>query len=187
MKHLQPTLVIKPYIMRKILLSISLIFLISCSKSPQDKALKLIDNNFKNTLNDYNSYELIEISKLDSSFTTPFDNPQFVDSLLKFEALQQLANESKEDYEKYKGYSSSYFTEKRMEALNKAKFYLEKASTSAQFVDNFRDTFKPAFNGWEAVHKFRANNAMGAKIIGLYKWKFNIALDSITEQEDLKK
>ncbi|MCO7721946.1 hypothetical protein [Myroides odoratimimus] len=173
--------------MRKLLLSISLIFLISCSKSPQDKALKLIDNNFKKTLNDYNSYELIEISKLDSSFTTPFDNPQFVDSLIKFKALEKSSKESLEEYEKYKGYSSSYFVKKRTEALKNAKYYIEEAGTSAQFVDSFTDTFKPAFNGWEAVHKFRANNTMGAKIIGLYKWKFNIALDSIIKQEDLNK
>ncbi|WP_353119450.1 hypothetical protein [Myroides odoratus] len=173
--------------MKKLLILTIAITLFSCSKSPQDKALKLIDNDLKRTLNDYNSYEFVELSKLDSCFTVPFDNIQYADSIIKLEALKQLAKEAQDEYESYLGYSSNYFINKRLDALKKAQYFLNKAKTSAQFTDSFRDTFKPKFNGWQAEHRFRANNAQGNKVLGVYKLTFNIAIDSITGQEDLSK
>lgn len=168
------------------LLFLSLIF-IGCSKSPQEKAIDLVNKNLQRTLNDYNSYELVEFSELDSTFTTPLDNRQFVDSFTKHQALKQLSQEAQEKYESYTEYSSKYFTEKRIAELDKAIYFLNQTATTAAFIDSFRDTFKPKFNGWEAEHRFRANNAMGNKVLGIYKWHFNIAIDSIIDQKDLTK
>lgn len=57
--------------MKKVLFVIGSLFLCftSCSKSLEEKAQELIKNDLFKTLHDFDSYQLVEFSKLDSAFT----------------------------------------------------------------------------------------------------------------------
>ena len=56
--------------MKKIILLVCAITaLCSCGKSNEDKARELIEAKLKTTMNDWNSYEFVEMSKVDSVFT----------------------------------------------------------------------------------------------------------------------
>ena len=57
-------------LMKKIILLVCAITaLCSCGKSNEDKARELIEAKLKTTMNDWNSYEFVEMSKVDSVFT----------------------------------------------------------------------------------------------------------------------
>ena len=54
---------------KTLLLVCAIIALCSCGKSNEDKAREVIESELKTTMKDWNSYEFVEISKVDSAFT----------------------------------------------------------------------------------------------------------------------
>lgn len=61
---------------KTLLLVCAIIALCSCGKSNEDKARKVIESELKTTMKDWNSYEFVEISKVDSAFTLFMDSQE---------------------------------------------------------------------------------------------------------------
>lgn len=131
----------------------SVVLLLGCLKSPEDKAKGLIKEYINKYANDPESYEPIEFGDLDTLASIGIVSPEFI-----------------ELYEEYnsKDESDSFV---RNEILN-----------DMQAIQESKEYPK----GWAMNHSFRAKNSFGAKIIGNKRFYFNLEIDSILYEEDLK-
>lgn len=66
-----------------LLFTILLLAFASCTQTNEDKARSLIEDQLKKTMNDWNSYEFVEMTPLDSSFSVLSDNEEYYNLGLK--------------------------------------------------------------------------------------------------------
>lgn len=172
--------------MNKILccLIFGLIFL-SCSTSLEDKAKKLIKNHLHETLHDEKSYESVSYGGLDSVFTTISDNDTYIMSIAKYEFYSDKSDKSMEDFNLYIDLYSDTYKRKAIKSLANAREYLDSMKVYAPILDSIKDNFMPEFKGWSMKHSYRANNASGNKIIGHFRFYFDIGLTEIVDTKDI--
>ena len=140
--------------MKKILIALFAASLCACTSSPEKKAQKLITEYLKENLKDPSSYEAMEFSKLDSSFTT------FSDQAKVFSA-------------RFDSEKAEYEAAMMIDNLQAAKEALQKMEKTQAEWEEAEDAFKPKFNGWKMSHKYRAKNGFGALDIGNEVFKIN--------------
>lgn len=170
--------------MKKIFLaSILVIFTISCSN--EYKAKKTIERYLSERLHDWDSYESVSFSDIDSLFQEVPDNPYYKLSIYKQREYVDLVNDALEEYDYYDGSYSEYSFNKKGDILEKAKVYADSARKYTSIVDSFMVDFKPYFIGWKVGHSYRANNAGGNKIISYYQFHLEKDCDRIIEVIDL--
>lgn len=177
--------------MKRVLLAVILVaFCISCSRSPEDKANKLIEKDLKKVLYVPESYDPVE-TKVDSAFT-PFDDPVFVDKTMQLldlatsiveydnnikEAKSQMSlwdnmgsafsrneyQEAKDEYDEN--------TQNRTEAISKAKKLGEELK---KMMDKER-----MFIGYKVQHRYRADNNAGNTLFGEKIYLFDKNMNQI--------
>jgi len=161
----------------------SIVFLASCSVTPEKKAKELIEVNLKQSLHDWNSYEPVKYSKLDSLFTRIYDHPEYKQALEKAEFYSKQIDE----YEKkinenantpYGRANYNIWYETQVTLLDSAIHYVEVKKR----IDSL---FVPQFDGWRMQHSYRANNAMGNKVITHRSYFFDKDINQIIKVEDL--
>lgn len=159
------------------------IMLVSCS-SNEKKAQNLIKEHLKETLHDWDSYESVKFSSLDSVYTTVFDNPLYIVYVDKYIEYAKALKKLMKEVESYDGMSSSWAISRQTAALNKAQSSLDSTNYYKPKMEEIELNFKPEFKGWEMEHSFRANNAGGNKVIGHYRYYFDKDITKIVNSED---
>jgi hypothetical protein len=150
-------------ILYKVLFFIVLTSLVASCSSPSDKARTLIENDLKYSINDWLSYQFIEISKMDTTFSTPFDNKNYAKMCTMKDSLENV------------------------------KFMLENPNTKKtkeldtqikrlnQQIGNFEHSFKKEPVGWSCYFIFTSNNKLGTRFTSKYKYSFNNDITKITD------
>ena len=153
------------------------ITLVSCSKSPEQKAKDLIKEEMKKSMNDFSSYEPVEYGKLDSSFSVlDISTEQLSFDAYSKEAKKILGDmeieavSNLDDYKIDKVYFDSY------------KFKMDSVS---KIIDAKAKSFKPEFKGWKMSHKFRGKNKMGAVVLNSNIYEFDKDITKIVDETKL--
>ena len=162
----------------------AMIFVCSCSKSPEQKAQSLIKSKLKETLHDPKSYESVKFSTLDSVYTTLEDNLEYLILKKKFDWAYKKAQEFLSETKIYSG--SRFYRDEFRDALKGAEMMSDSMTVYVPILEKMEKEFVPEFNGWKMEHSFRSNNAMGAKTLGSYVFYFNNELKEIIEYKELK-
>jgi hypothetical protein len=159
-------------------LFLAFLTLASCSKSPEEKAKDLINDQMRKTLHDYKSYEPVQFGNLDSSFNTWEDLPEFIEADQKAKEFKKELLEFGENME-LKVMSWGYPTYKRRLADVK-----DSAIKYAKLRARIIEQTGPVFNGWTMTHSFRAKNLSGNLQIAQYKYYFDDKLTKVTKVID---
>lgn len=133
---------------------LSVCVLASCGK--ESKAKSLAEKTLKASMGDPGSLEIVEWSKVDSSFTSLDGDLDYLTAKECTEMFRKLSKETslEGDYEY---------------AAVLADSALAQAKKAAEIADNF----VPEFNGYTITLKCRANNAFGAKILNTVVFHFD--------------
>lgn len=164
-----------------ILFTTLLIF--SCDKSNEDKAQDVVKQNLKENMNDWNSYESVAFSSLDSAFSVMEIDPEIVmaeETLNSFNKPFAISTSMldiwKEDTMKY---AEAYEGE-----LSNWKMLNDSVSFYKSMIDSLKSNYKPKFEGFVMTHKFRANNENGAKRLYEITFYIDTLLLRVVESEE---
>lgn len=158
---------------------------VSCNTSPEDNAKKLIKNHLHETLHDEKSYESVSYGKLDSVYTTIFDDDLYVVSNAKFLSYSDKFDSEMKDFDLYSDMYSQSYRNKAILAYNNATKYLDSIKLYGTISDSIKNNFTPAFKGWSMKHSYRANNASGNKTIGHFRFYFDKDITEIIDTKDI--
>lgn len=157
--------------MKKILLFLAVGAIIStaCSPSKEDKAKKLVEESLKKTMKDWSSYEFVEMSKPDSTFTTYFSTSEY-DSLSKIENDLEL---KKIDLDVNSGYPDIYGKTRCREMTDSIPVIEQLIGDTKNKIEIGQKNFKRQFSGWYTKFTYRGNNSLGAKVIEKANYYFD--------------
>jgi hypothetical protein len=147
--------------MRYIIIITSLLILLACNKSPENKAQTTVKSYLDTVLNNPKTYESMSWSKVDSAYEDGIKNPlyrQYLDSSI------QILNAP---------------IESSMEYVMKSREYRHKADSISQ------TTWKEKWLGYQVTHKFRASNKMGAVTIFQERFILSPGLDTVYRSENI--
>lgn len=166
--------------MKTIILSLFTILLLtftSCIQSKEDKARNLIEDQLKKTMNDWNSYEFVEMTPLDSSFSIVSDNEEYHNLELKFEVLKAKSHYFLSEYEY--DYTNAALGDS-------CDACIKEMESVTQKMKEIEDSFVSEHNGWWTTFTCRGNNKLGHKVISSTKYYFNKDLTAITDAIDVE-
>ena len=161
--------------MKKILLfGIMALFLFSCGRSKEERAIELIQAELFRTLHDFSSYEPIE-TVVDSAFSCVYTDPIIV--LLATLASIHLEN-TNDHLERVRrstrtmeiwqnsrtAYGRSRFNEANRESrrhLDRASHYLDLYHSGLCEIQELINDFESEFIGFHAKHRFRSRTLGG--------------------------
>lgn len=176
--------------MKVIVLLLTILFIPLAGLSQQklsklDKAKQLIRKEFKETMNDYASYSPVSYGKVDSLFTSVYDDEDCVNSYLR-----AMKDKEKAGLHKVEGLPDVSETIKEMKAndrlyKNGAILNWEIYQSSREIFYLFLKNFHPTFIGWKIIHKYRTKNTYNATILKKQEFHFNKEMTTITEIKDL--
>ena len=167
--------------MKKVIyLALVAIVLVSCEKTPQQKAEALVEETVKKVLFKPDTYDPIE-TKLDS-IVSPYNDPDFYKEVTNFsELLTEVSwcengiKSAKKDMSFYDdSFSSSYFKSQYQEAKEKYEKAVNKYENLKEKIQKKYEGIakklkgEHAFSGYVIAHSFRANNNAGQTQIGNY-------------------
>ena len=148
---------------------------VGCS-SPEKEAQKLIAKHLQETLDDWDSYESVKYSGLDSAFTSIVDNQEWSDIPDKMKRFSERANS-------YRRLSQSYAAlSRKTEESNYDKLAAECSDSIDYYFKKFKEMdslFIPEFDGWSMIHVYRTNDNMGIKKLKREKFTFDPAITKI--------
>ncbi len=149
-----------------------------------EKAKQLIRKEFKETMNDYASYSPVSYGKVDSLFTSPFD-----DGIIKiyfdraFEYREKagitldmtidatpIIEAIEKEPEKYKA-----------GVLGHIKLYESYRSMLMESISKY----VPEFIGWKLTHKYRTKNIYNAVILKEQEFQFNKEMTELVNIKEL--
>ena len=184
--------------MKKLVFVLVCVGLLSC-QSREEKIADLIKKEMFKTLYDFESYEPIETSKLDSAYTTIYQDPIIRGRAIEIIATMEIGNkyikECEEHVRTIEIWGDSYTTRARnkvneaREELSKSVAVLEKivqtVAAAQKVIKEESEKFVPSFMGWSVIHEFRCKTKGGNFDIGKYKYVFTPKLDEILYTIDL--
>ena len=171
--------------MRMILCTVMALLVLGCSPSNEKKAQKLIGEKLKETLNDFSSYESVKFGTLDTVYTSILENADYYTKTLTLEKYTLMATQALGEADMYSEMSGVSNGKKYDSAMKRALLYQDSVKLLKPVIDSVEQAFVPKQVGWRMKHSFRANNAVGAKILDEYTFFFNIDLTEITGVNDL--
>lgn len=169
--------------MKKIItLSAMILVVFACNTFNESQAKKLIKEYLKINMNDFSSYDPVEFSELDSSFSNYYESKEGRELNERMESVKKYNKDLREQVDRYiqRGYSNEL-----IETFQ--GFYDE----SQREIDSLfhadiiaRQSFIPEFDGWLMSHKFRGKNAFGGVILNEYIFYFDKDLTIVTDVID---
>jgi hypothetical protein len=142
--------------MKKALSLVLIVLVFSACNNNEKKAQKLIKEYLKTSMNDFSSYEPVEFSKLDSTFSYYRDTDEGKKLKKQLESTMESWSEWNERARK----ASSPVVEEMW--LKFAKEYGIEFDSLYNIDSIAEQSFKPEHIGFEMSHKFRGKNALGA-------------------------
>ncbi|MBN8704175.1 MAG: hypothetical protein LCH32_01610 [Bacteroidetes bacterium] len=149
--------------------TIGLVLIFVSCNSTEKKAQKIIKDYLSKNLNDASSYESVEFSNLDSTFSNFYFSPEGQELTKKqdFAHNREFELKMKDIMEENPKIQDSIKICKEIEEETK-KLYEEKEK---EYVGEF--------NGWKMSHKYRAKNKLGAIVLGTTDFTFDKELTKI--------
>lgn len=179
-----------------ILMAVSL--LMSCSKSPVDKANELIGDDIQKILIIPDSYDPVE-TILDSAYA-PYDTPEFLAltyniaqmgiELQGYKDKTKLARSSMSIWEGGP-YSSSFAQNEYQESKAEYEQLIEQQKNVEQRLTKSGEELKellqkePEFIGFKAIHRYRAENNAGNVLMGSQFYILNKDLTEVLASYDM--
>ena len=160
-------------------LSLSALLLVSCS-SEQKKTEKLVASYLKENLKDPSSYESISFSEIDSTLSKHTDEQVFKDIMLNFDAVAAQIELTVYDE------SDAKTEEEKAKIVAKRDSLHVRLSEVAESGKKFRENYKPYFNGYKAIHKYRAKNGFGAFDVYEQEFYTNKDISEIVESKKIE-
>lgn len=181
--------------MKKILFILIVISLLPICASAQqsysrtEKAKALIRNEFKENMNDYNSYSPVSYSKVDSLFSDIQNDPTFSSTLEIAKQMETLT-----------GVRGISVWDNLIPVIDKLKNDMEakKMDGDERLLQNLRHLltiqyslkkmireYQPIFLGWKITHKYRAKNAYNAIMIYEQEFQFDKGMSKITSIKNI--
>lgn len=152
---------------------------IGCT-SPKKEAQKLITKHLQETLNDWNSYEPVKFSSLDSAFTSVEETEVYIKTYNKYDSLLKSAKKITEKMSLTSDQWDAFLLKKQAETD------LHLANNCYDNLVFFADSlFILEFKGWSITHTYRANNTMGAKVITKEIYTFDPEITEIVNIEQI--
>jgi hypothetical protein len=148
--------------MKNVLTLVLIVLVFSACNNNEKKARKLIKEYLKTSMNDFSSYEPVEFSTLDSTYS----------SYEESEESHRLKEEIKNTRLAVFDISVDYFDyKKKIDSLIGVDSLLSKS-------------FIPDHNGYAMSHKFRGKNAFSAIMLKEYGYYFDKDLTKVTDVID---
>lgn len=184
--------------MRRILLGALLVTLFaSCSKSLEDKANTLIEEDIKKTLYHPETYDPAE-TQVDSAFT-PFDDPVFYERTIQLCKIGMSIDEYDRKMKSAKSsmsiwsepYQSAYSKNEYQEAKDEYDENAQNKKNAEKKAKKLADELKTMldkeqlFIGFKVRHRFRANNNAGQIVFGEMKYLFDKDMNKIVASYDM--
>ena len=178
--------------MRRILLGALLVTLFaSCSKSLEDKANTLIEEDIKKTLYHPETYDPAE-TQVDSAFT-PFDNTIELCKIgMSIDEYDRKMKSAKSSMSIWSGpYQSAYSKNEYQEAKDEYDENAQNKKNAEKKAKKLADELKTMldkeqlFIGFKARHRFRANNNAGQIVFGEMKYLFDKDMNKIVASYDM--
>lgn len=181
-------------------LFIVIAILFTACKSKEDKAQEVIKTELFKTLDDYSSYEPIE-TKVDSFFTSIYDDPRISDWGAMFGIMLRNAEKSSEqlksaevDMKIWQGSSSLFGLNKYADAHREYNRIKEEGQSFLKIMGELSDSIKVKkgtlsiheFIGWKVNHKFRSKNKEGNFVISDQIYIFDKEMKEIIDEYDLQ-
>lgn len=167
-------------------------------KSKEDKAQEVIKAELFKALDDYSSYEPIE-TKVDSFFTSIYDDPRISDWGTMFGIMLRNAEESSEllkraevDKKIWQGSSTLFGLNKYTDAHRECNRIKEEGQSFFKIMGDLSDSIKARkeelilneFIGWKVNHKFRSKNKDGNFVISDHVYIFDKEIKNIVDEYD---
>ena len=136
--------------MKNILIPILAIIVFSGCSSTDRKAKMLIKQYLKEYIDDWSSYEPIKFERLDSVYTSVYDDPEYITEVKKIDStsVDYIEWELKRSQN-----SISYSPNTEYYLYNR---HLEMVITNP-VLDSIKNHFIPTIKGWSLNHIFRSN------------------------------
>lgn len=169
---------------------------VACGKTPEQKADALIKEAMQRTLLLPETYQVVE-TQFDSAFT-PYDDPAFIEAVLdicnKSIEINQLDSEIKRAKSSMAIWSGPYMSSYTKEQYHQAKEEYETAKKRydglvakvQSTIEGLREQVEkePEFIGYNAHHRYRADNNAGNTLLGEKYFLINKDLSAIIAQCD---
>lgn len=168
------------------------VLLLSCTQSPQNKAEKLVTKYLKDNLHNPQSYEPVEFSQIDSLFS-PRTEKEVCPESLKLQAKADEFDKIRERYFADLQAQSDTITDEyrnsdefQNKIANAKTYLLGLIDSTKNYTDNaalaqLKFDMKGEFKGYRIEHKYRADNKMGAKVLGTDVFFINPTITEVTD------
>jgi hypothetical protein len=141
---------------------VGVLTLASCNSNDND-AKSLVSDYMSKSLMDASSYESVEFTELDSTFSIFYFTTEAELLRTKRDLAHARAFELKLDN----------ITENSSDILDSIRVYEQMERESQQLLDEREQHYKGEFDGWTTVHTYRAKNGFGAYRLGKIRFIFN--------------
>lgn len=164
--------------------------MVGCS-SPEKRAQRLIKAELKGTLHDWGSYEPVNFGTLDSVYTTPIDNLEYLTAKCMYIEWGKRHKESSKKIDDYCNQLSIHGPNKYVQEEVEAELsHLERITDSIavclRTMSLIEKDFTPTFKGWSMQHTFRAKNGVGTKRITTKEFIFDEDISRLIEMNDVE-
>lgn len=143
---------------------LTVILLLSCSFTQEQKARKLIRKYISENVDDIKSYEKVSTSDIDSFFTSYHNQQEYLYFMNMADAELHESNAVKALAESVRPFASSNISAGRK--LDKyASLMMEHSKAARAYLDSamvFEKNYVPEYVGPSIIHKFRSKDRNGA-------------------------
>lgn len=159
------------------ILLLSLIALVAFSCSPESKARLLIEKNLKKTMNDWKSYEFIEMSPVLENYTSFNDTKEEKNLYNKQKDIESRLIRLQMDVN-----HPTFISKKRYkEIIDSIPIYKQILEDIKKEYETKKKNFKGKFIGYFTIFKFRGKNKFGGYVINEYIFYFDKDLTKIVD------
>lgn len=162
------------------ILLLSLIALVAFSCSPESKARSLIEKNLQKTMNDWKSYEFIEMTPLEEYYTVFLQTEEAKNLYNKQNNVETRLSELQIDAD----FPSIHSKKRYKEIIDSIPIYKQILENTKREYENKEKNFKGKFIGYFTRFKFRGKNKFGGSVINEYVFFFDKDITKIIDMID---
>lgn len=163
------------------ILLLSLIALVAFSCSPESKARSLIEKNLKKTMNDWKSYEFIEMAPLKEYYTIFTDTEEGKNLSQKMRHSETRLSKLQIDV----NFPSLHSKKRYKEIIDSIPIYKQILEDTKKEYEPKEKNFKGTPIGYYTIFKFRGKNNFGGYVIDKYIFYFDKDLTKIVDARSL--